>query len=33
MEGRTMLVILAPAKGGTKKKEKDEQPTAESETN
>lgn len=33
MEGRTMLVILAPAKGGTKKKEKDEQPTAESEAN
>ena len=33
MEGRTMLVILAPAKGGAKKKEKDEQPTAESETN
>ena len=33
MEGRTMLVVLAPAKGGTKKKEKDEQPQAESETN
>lgn len=31
MEGRTMLVILAPAKGGAKKKEKDEQPRAESE--
>jgi translation initiation factor IF-3 len=31
MEGRTMLVILAPAKGGAKKKEKDEQPQAESE--
>jgi translation initiation factor IF-3 len=31
MEGRTMLVILAPSKGGVKKKEKDEQPTAESE--
>lgn len=31
MEGRTMLVILAPAKGGAKKKEKDRQPQAESE--
>jgi len=31
MEGRTMLVILAPAKGGAKKKEKDEQPQVESE--
>jgi translation initiation factor IF-3 len=31
MEGRTMLVILAPAKAGAKKKEKDEQPRAESE--
>ncbi|HSL29385.1 MAG TPA: translation initiation factor IF-3 [Anaerolineales bacterium] len=29
MEGRTMLVILAPSKGGTKKKEKGEQPRAE----
>jgi len=28
-----MLVILAPAKGGAKKKEKDEQPKAESEPN
>lgn len=26
MEGRTMLVVLAPSKGGTKKKEKGEQP-------
>jgi translation initiation factor IF-3 len=26
MEGRTMLVVLAPSKGGTKKKEKAEQP-------
>ena len=26
MEGRTMLVILAPSKGGAKKKEKSEQP-------
>jgi hypothetical protein len=25
MEGRTMLVVLAPAKGGAKKKEKGEQ--------
>ena len=31
MEGRTMLVILAPSKGGAKKKEKEEQPKAESE--
>lgn len=30
MEGRTMLVVLAPAKGSVKKKEKDEQPKAES---
>jgi translation initiation factor IF-3 len=29
MEGRTMLVILAPSKGGTKKKEKGEQPRTE----
>jgi translation initiation factor IF-3 len=29
MEGRTMLVVLAPAKGGGKKKEKGEQPSAE----
>jgi translation initiation factor IF-3 len=28
MEGRTMLVVLAPAKSGAKKKEKGEQPTA-----
>lgn len=26
MEGRTMLVVLAPSKGGPKKKEKSEQP-------
>jgi translation initiation factor IF-3 len=26
MEGRTMLVVLAPSKGGAKKKEKSEQP-------
>jgi translation initiation factor IF-3 len=26
MEGRTMLVVLAPSKGGTKKKEKDDLP-------
>jgi translation initiation factor IF-3 len=26
MEGRTMLVVLAPSKGGAKKKEKGEQP-------
>ncbi len=31
MEGRTMLVVLAPAKGGAKKKEKAEQPKAEKE--
>lgn len=31
MEGRTMLVILAPAKNAPKKKEKDEQPQAEAE--
>ena len=31
MEGRTMLVVLAPSKGGTKKKEKGEQPKAEKE--
>ncbi len=29
MEGRTMLVVLAPSKGGAKKKEKGEQPEAE----
>ena len=29
MEGRTMLVILAPSKGGAKKKEKGEQPRPE----
>ena len=29
MEGRTMLVVLAPSKGGAKKKEKGEQPRAE----
>ena len=29
MEGRTMLVVLAPSKGGSKKKEKSEQPQAE----
>lgn len=29
MEGRTMLVVLAPSKGGSKKKEKGEQPQAE----
>jgi translation initiation factor IF-3 len=29
MEGRTMLVVLAPNKGGAKKKEKGEQPKAE----
>jgi hypothetical protein len=28
MEGRTMLVVLAPGKGGAKKKEKGEQPRA-----
>jgi translation initiation factor IF-3 len=32
MEGRTMLVVLAPAKGIIKKKEKGEQPSAEKET-
>ncbi|RPI90729.1 MAG: translation initiation factor IF-3 [Chloroflexi bacterium] len=32
MEGRTMLVVLAPAKGGAKKKEKADQPAAEKET-
>jgi translation initiation factor IF-3 len=31
MEGRTMLVVLAPSKGGAKKKEKAEQPKAEKE--
>ena len=31
MEGRTMLVVLAPAKGVAKKKEKGEQPSAEKE--
>lgn len=31
MEGRTMLVVLAPAKGGAKKKEKAEQAEAKSE--
>jgi translation initiation factor IF-3 len=29
MEGRTMLVVLAPSKGSAKKKEKGEQPKAE----
>ena len=29
MEGRTMLVVLAPSKGSVKKKEKVEQPRAE----
>ncbi|HEY6071816.1 MAG TPA: translation initiation factor IF-3 [Anaerolineales bacterium] len=29
MEGRTMLVVLAPSKGGIKKKEKGEQPETE----
>ena len=29
MEGRTMLVVLAPSKGGAKKKEKAEQAPAE----
>ena len=29
MEGRTMLVVLAPSKGSAKKKEKGEQPRAE----
>lgn len=32
MEGRTMLVVLAPSKGGAKKKEKPEQPSPEKET-
>jgi len=31
MEGRTMLVVLAPSKGGSKKKEKQEQASAEKE--
>jgi hypothetical protein len=31
MEGRTMLVMLAPAKGVVKKKEKEEQASAEKE--
>jgi translation initiation factor IF-3 len=31
MEGRTMLVVLAPAKPGTKKKEKGDQPQVEKE--
>jgi hypothetical protein len=31
MEGRTMLVVMAPAKGGSKKKEKGEQPSVEKE--
>jgi translation initiation factor IF-3 len=31
MEGRTMLVVLAPAKAGAKKKEKGDQPQAEKE--
>ena len=31
MEGRTMLVVLAPSKGGAKKKEKGEQPQAQKE--
>jgi hypothetical protein len=29
MEGRTMLVVMAPNKGGSKKKDKGEQATAE----
>jgi hypothetical protein len=29
MEGRTMLVVLAPSRGGSKKKEKGEQAPAE----
>ena len=33
MEGRMMLVVLAPAKSSVKKKEKDRQPQAESEVN
>jgi translation initiation factor IF-3 len=32
MEGRTMLVVLAPAKSVSKKKEKGEQPSTEKET-
>ena len=32
MEGRTMLVVLAPAKSISKKKEKGEQPSTEKET-
>ena len=32
MEGRTMLVVLAPAKGVSKKKEKGELPSTEKET-
>ena len=31
MEGRTMLVVLAPSKGAAKKKEKGDQPRAEKE--
>jgi translation initiation factor IF-3 len=31
MEGRTMLVVLAPSKAAPKKKEKGEQPRAEKE--
>lgn len=31
MEGRTMLVVLAPSKGGAKKKEKGDQPKVEKE--
>jgi translation initiation factor IF-3 len=31
MEGRTMLVVLAPSKGAPKKKEKSEQPKTEKE--
>jgi translation initiation factor IF-3 len=31
MEGRTMLVVLAPAKPGAKKKEKGDQPQVEKE--
>ena len=31
MEGRTMLVVLAPGKGSAKKKEKGEQPTVQKE--
>jgi translation initiation factor IF-3 len=31
MEGRTMLVVLAPSKGGAKKKEKGEQPQVQKE--